>query len=118
MDNSQGTVLLRAVDDLTDAKDLRALISTALAELPIDEHWLRWAVWSFVGTERRAGVSPALIILRLTGLVDACSIPASARLALTRSMILWCVEEYFGHVGADVLAGDSPCQAAGSPARP
>ena len=118
MNNSQGTVLLRAVDDLTDAKDPRALISTALTDLPIDEHWLRCAVWSFVGTERRAGVSPALIILQLTGLVDACSVPAPARLALTRTMILWCVEEYFGSLGADVLAVDSPHEAADSPARP
>jgi len=105
MDRNQGTVLLRTVDDLADAKDLRAVIATALADKPIDEHALRCSVWSFVGTERRAGVPPALVIVRLTGLVDSADIvPVSARLALTRRMILWCVEEYFGHLGGDVLA--------------
>jgi len=105
MDRSQGTVLLRTVDDLADAKDLRAVIETALADKPIDEHALRCAVWSFVGTERRAGVPPALVIVLLTGLVDSAEIvPISARLALTRRVILWCVEEYFGHLCGDVLA--------------
>jgi hypothetical protein len=46
-----------------------------------------------------------LVIVRLTGLVDSAEIvPVSARLALTRRVILWCVEEYFGHLGGDVLA--------------
>jgi hypothetical protein len=119
MDTGQGTVLMRTVDDLADAKDLRAVISTALADAPINEHRLRCAVWSFVGTERRAGVPPALVIVRLTGLVDTSSIvPASARLAMTRSMILWCVEEYFGHLGGDALTTDSSSGAADSPASP
>ena len=105
MDRNRGTVLLRTVDDLADAKDLRAVISTALADAPIDEHALRCAVWSFVGTERRAGVPPALVIVRLTGLVDGANIvPTPARLALTRRVILWCVEEYFGHLGGDATA--------------
>ena len=107
MDTGQGTIRMRTVDDLADAKDLRAKISTALSDAPINEHTLRCAVWSFVGTERRAGVPPALVIVRLSGLVDSSSVgPSSARLALTRNMILWCVEEYFGHLGGDVLATD------------
>jgi hypothetical protein len=119
MDTGQGTVLLRTVDDLADAKDLRAVISRALANAPIDEHRLRCAVWSFVGTERRAGVPPALVIVRLTGLVDSASIgPSSTRLALTRNMILWCVEEYFGHLGGDALIADSSSGMADSPASP
>ena len=117
--DSQGTVLLRTVEDLADAKDLRAAISAALADAPIDEHALRCAVWSFVGTERRAGVAPALVIVRLAGLIDASSsVPESARLALTRRVILWCVEEYFGHLGGDVLAMDSRRGAADLPVRP
>lgn len=117
MDRSQGPVLLRTVEDLADAKDLRAAISAALADAPIDDHALRCAVWSFVGTERRAGVPPAVVIVRLSGLIDSSSIvPESARLALTRRAILWCVEEYFGHLGGDVLAIDSP-RAAYSPDR-
>jgi hypothetical protein len=101
----RNTVILRSVEDLADAKELREAISAALAEEPINEHTLRCAVWSFVGTERRAGVPPALVITRLTGLIEAANIlPMSARLELTRQGILWCVEEYFGHLGADVLA--------------
>jgi hypothetical protein len=48
------------VEDLADAKELRAAISAALATAPLDENTLRCAVWSFVGTERRAGVAPAV----------------------------------------------------------
>jgi len=102
------TILLRSVEDLADAKELRSVISAVLASSPIDEHALRCAVWSFVGVERRAGVPPALIITRLTSLVDAVNIaPMATRLALTRNIILWCVEEYFGHLGGDVLANDA-----------
>jgi hypothetical protein len=109
MDRNQGTMPLRSVEDLADAKQLRGVISAALADAPIDETALRCAVWSFVGTERRAGVPPALVITRLTGLVDSSrTVPSSARLALTRRVILWCVEEYFGHLGGDVLAVDCP----------
>jgi hypothetical protein len=119
MDRNQGTVLLRTVDDLAEAKDLRAVISTALADRPIDEHTLRCAVWSFVGTERRADVPPALVIVRLTGLVDSANIvPASVRLALTRRVILWCVEEYFGHLGGDAFAMHSSRGAAELPPCP
>lgn len=104
---TRNAVLLRSVEDLADAKDLRSAIAGVLAETPINEHRLRCAVWSFVGTERQANVPPALVITRLTHLVD--SVPAlslSSRHALTRSVILWCVEEYFGHLGGDALAVD------------
>lgn len=107
MANARNEVLLRSVEDLADAKELRATISAALVEAPMDEHALRCAVWSFVGNERRAGVPPAMVIARLTGLIDDAKIsPAPARLDLTRRVILWCVEEYFGHLGGDVLATD------------
>ena len=107
---------LRSVEDLADAKDLRAVVSAALKAEPIDEHALRCAVWSFVGTERRAGVPPALVITRLTGLIDDAGIaPMQSRLALTRRVILWCVEEYFGHLGGDALAMDAARGTAGSP---
>jgi hypothetical protein len=105
MESSRNSVVLRSVEDLADAKDLRAAISLALAGPTIDEHVLRCAVWSFVGNERRAGVPPALVITRLTTLVDEAEVtPMSSRLALTRRVILWCVEEYFGHLGGDALA--------------
>jgi hypothetical protein len=60
-------------------------------------------VRNYVGTERRAGVPPAVVITRLTGLIDTAGIvPMSAQLALTRRVIVWCVEEYFGRPGGGV----------------
>lgn len=104
MNRKGNAVPLRSVEDLADAKDLRSVISMVLTAAPIDESALRCAVWSFVGAERRAGVPPALIITRLTGVIDNASIfPRASRLSLTRRVILWCVEEYFGCLGGDVL---------------
>lgn len=108
-------VLLRSVEDLADAKELRSVIARTLAITPVDDQALRCAVWSFVGTERRAAVPPALVITRLTGLIDDADVmPISARHALTRRVILWCVEEYFGHLGGDALAMDTARGVAGS----
>jgi hypothetical protein len=105
--NTRSTVLLRSVEDLAEAKELRAAISAALGEAPMNEHTLRCAVWSFVEHERRAGVPPALVIVRLTALIDGAKIsPTSAHLALTNRVILWCAEAYFGHLGGDALALD------------
>lgn len=110
MSNIRMAVLLRSVEDLADAKELRAAISAALAQTPIDEHTVRCAVWTFVGTERRAGVPPAEVIARLVTLIEDAKIaPTSIRLDLTRRVILWCVEEYFGCLGRDLATiGTSP----------
>lgn len=100
MSTLRSPVVLRSVEDLAEAKDLRSAISAALTDDPIDEQTLRRAVWSFVGTERHAGIPPAEIITRLTGLIDDANVaPISVRRALTRQVILWCVEEYFGQLG-------------------
>ena len=105
--NTRRKPVLRSVEDLADAKELRAAISAALVQTPINEDTGRCAVWSFVGTERRACVPPAVVIARLTNLIDDAKIaPAAVRLELTRRVILWCVEEYFGRLGGDVLALD------------
>ena len=107
MANTQRTVLLRSEEDVADAMELRAAISAALVVNPMSEHAVRCAVWSFVGTERRAGVPPALVITRLMSLIeDATITPMSARLELTRLVTLWCVEEYFGRLGGDALGID------------
>lgn len=104
MTNTRKAVSLRSVEDLADAKELRAAISAALVETPIDEDTLRCAVWTFVGTERRADVPPALVITRLATLIEEATIsPPPARLELTRRVILWCVEEYFGRLGGGAL---------------
>jgi len=119
MHRPQNAVVLRSVEDLADAKELRSAISLALARPAIDEHVLRCAIWSFVGTERRAGIPPALVITRLTTLIDEANItPMSARLALTRRVILWCVEEYFGHLGGDALALRSSSKVVPAPTTP
>jgi len=108
MNSRPDAVVLRSVEDLADAKDLRAAIAAALGTAPINDQTLRCAVWSFVGNERRAGVPPALVISRLTGLIDNANVvPTLARLAVTRRVILWCVEEYFGRLGGDALSADS-----------
>lgn len=108
MTSTRSPVPLRSVEDLADAKELRSVIMAILTKAPIDEQALRCAVWTFVGTERRAEVAPAVVITRLTDLIDRANVvPVSARRALTGRVILWCVEEYFGHLGGDVLAVDS-----------
>ena len=100
-------VVLRSVEDLAEAKELRSAIALALTRAPIDEDALRVAVWRFVGVERRAGVAPAVVIERLTGLIDEGEMSSSAeRRALTHRAILWCVDEYFGTLGEDVMPVD------------
>jgi hypothetical protein len=108
MTRTGNAILLRSVEDLADAKELRAEISIALAHAPIDESALRSAVCSFVAAERRAGVPPALVITRLTALIDdAPVVPMAPRHSLTRRVILWCVEEYFGASGGEGRALDA-----------
>ena len=98
-------VASRSVEDLADVRDLRSVISAALSADPIDERRLRCAVWTFVGVERRAGVPPAIIIMRLTNLVvGARVIPPERSRALAKRTTLWCVEEYFGRLGGNALA--------------
>lgn len=87
-----------------DASDLRAAIVSALGTRPIRKRTLRAAIWSYVGNERRAASPAAEIIAELTAMIDAsASVPAAARQEVTRQVILWCVEEYFGHLGGDPL---------------
>ena len=113
MYSTRNLAQLRSVDDLADAKDLRSVISQALTRTPIDESAVRCAVWSFVGAERRAGVPAVLVIARLSGLIrGAATVPASTRLALTPRVIRWCVEEYFGCLGGDILGTNAPIRSA------
>lgn len=117
MPSQRDPVVLRSVEDLADARELRAAISLLLSRSPMNDDALRYAVWTFVGTERRAGVPPALVITRLTALIDAAPItPESVRLAVTRRVILWCVEEYFGHLGGDALGARASPDAVTTPA--
>ena len=94
-----------SLDQIEDARDLRAVITAALATDPVDEESLRRGVWTYVRTERDVGTSPAFVIVALTELVDASTIEhTSVRQSVTRQVILWCVEAYFGYLGARWLA--------------
>lgn len=89
-------------EQVADAQDLRSVISAALAKTPVDERSLRRGVWTYVGAARDLGSSPAQVITALTELVDASAVaPHSIRQGVTRSVILWCVEAYFGHLGGE-----------------
>ena len=93
----------RTLAQAEDTQDLAAVISAALAASPIDVSSLRRGVWTYVGEERQAGTSPGRVILALTELIDA-SVRTSAmdRGAVTKRVILWCVEAYFGQLGGEV----------------
>lgn len=96
--------LPRTIASITDARDLRATITELLTNEPLDACLLRQAVWTYVGTERDAGVSPGRVILSLTDLIERAPVtPVELRQSLTRDVILWCVEAYFGHLGGDVF---------------
>lgn len=90
-------------EELRDAEDLRAVITAALTATPVDEEGLRRGVWTYVRAERALGTSPAAVIVVLTELVDASTLHLpSNRQSLTRQVILWCVEAYFGYLGSDI----------------
>ena len=94
----------RTVEEIADVADLRAVIHAALTETPIDDMMLRRGVWTYVGVERHAGTSPGRVIMALNDLIDEAELsPLPVRQAVTRRVILWCVEAYFGHLGGDVV---------------
>ena len=106
-----------------DARDLRAVISRALAAHPHRDRSLRRGIWTYVGAERAAGKSPGRVIMALTGLVEEANIqPTATRHALMRRVLVWCVEAYFGHLGGDFVGRDGqaladvPMLGAGRPA--
>lgn len=91
--------------DSNEKVDLVAAIADELSSCPIDDSALRQYVWIYVGAERNRGTNPGKVIITLTELVEKALIsPAGMRQALMRSIILWCVEAYFGHLGGDVHA--------------
>ena len=109
-----------SLEELEDAQDLRAVISAALATVPVDEESLRRGVWTYVRAERDVGTSPGFVIVALTELVDVSTIDqVSVRQFVTRQVILWCVEAYFGYLGGEVVgSGDDASLADGAVAPP
>ena len=98
---------------LEDAQDQRSLIAAALAATPLDDESLRRGVWTYVRGERDVGTSPASVIVALTQLVDASPIRIPfIRLSVTRRVILWCVEAYFGYLSGEVVGGGEDARSA------
>ena len=95
-------------DEIDDAQDLRSVIVTALSAAPVDQESLRHAVWTYVRAERDVGARPGTVIETLTEIVDASPLTrGSARDEVTRDVILWCVEAYFGHLGGKGVGRES-----------
>src|SRR3569832_1683091 len=117
----------RTPSQLRVAQDLESVIAAALVAQPVDESMLRRGVWTYVGEERQAGTSPGRVILALTELIEQSkSTSEMEQRAVTRRVILWCVEAYFGQLGDQLLGplAEDPAQAvageltAGSGAEP
>jgi len=108
------------LEEIEDAQDLRSVIATALAATSLDQESLRQAVWTYVGAERDVGARPGGVVLALTEIVEASPVaPRSVRDELTRQVILWCVEAYFGHLGGEGVGRRSaPPAREASPATP
>lgn len=107
-------------DEIDDAQDLRSVIVTALSLTPVDWESLRHGVWTWVRAERDVGARPGTVIEALTEMVDASPVaPGSARDDVTRQVILWCVEAYFGHLGGKGIGRESaPAHRATLPGSP
>jgi hypothetical protein len=106
MDRSPSESRELSLEELVDSHDLRAVIAAALAASPVDERALRRGVWTYVIAERVVGTPPGYVIVSLTQIVDASGVtPDSLRQTLTRRVILWCVEAYFGHLGGEAAGG-------------
>src|SRR4051812_19738450 len=98
---------LESAADLADFEDLRSTIARSLDVTPVNESALRQSVWTYVGAERAAGSPAGHVLLALTEMIEGAPIdPGPRRQALTRRVILWCVEAYFGHLGGDVVGPD------------
>ena len=107
MQPSRDVAARRDFVEIAESDDLRSAIASALDASPVDEEMLRRAVWSYVGAERHAGTSAGRVIMTLVDVIETAAIaPLIERQALTRRVILWGVEAFFGHLGGDVVGRD------------
>lgn len=82
--------------------DYRSVIARTLGARPFDEESVHDCVCTYVRAERDRGRSPGEVIVALTELVEQKGIATLAvRHALTRQVIPWCVEAYFGSCAAN-----------------
>ena len=101
------------LDKRADTRDLRSEIAAALAATPVDGESLRRDVSTYASAARQLGTSSGRVILWLTELVESSSIvPISIREMVTRRVILWSVDAYFGRSGADSVrfGDDAPAE--------
>jgi hypothetical protein len=99
---------VRSLEEVVDASDLRSVMTTALTARPVDEAALQRGVWTYVGNERHAGASPGRIIDSLTRIIHDANLQSREQhLAVTRRVMLWCVEAYFGHLGGAAIGKDA-----------
>ena len=79
------------------AAGLQSVIANALDARPFDEESVHDCVCTYVRAERDRGRSRGEVIVALTEFVEQRGIATPmARHALTRQVIPWCVEAYFG----------------------
>ena len=83
---------------MTRPDDYRSVIVSALHARPFDEESVHDCVCTYVRAERDRGRSPGEVIVALTELVEQKGITTpTTRHALTRRVIPWCVDAYFGN---------------------
>jgi hypothetical protein len=77
--------------------DYRSVIAHSLAKRPFDEESVHDCVCTYVRAERDNGRSASDVIVALSELVERPGGASTAvRHTLTRRVIPWCVEAYFG----------------------
>ena len=77
--------------------DYRFVIAHVLAQRPFDEETVHDCVCTYVRAERDDGRSASDVIVALSELVERPGgASAAVRHRLTRRVIPWCVEAYFG----------------------
>ena len=95
----------RTLEEVAEAEDLRLVISAALRATPVDEQALRRGVWTYVSSELSVGTFHDAVLRRLSTIGAASIAPGPAREVLTRRVLQWSVEAYFGHLGGEPYSG-------------
>ena len=95
----------RTLAQFEQSQHLELAIAEALAARPIDESMLRVSIYHYVSEEGHAGTSAGRITVALADMVEQSKVALTTeQQAVTRRVILWCVEAYFGSLGGPVEA--------------
>jgi hypothetical protein len=97
--------------------DYGSVLAYSLAKRPFDEESVHDCVCTYVRAERDNGRSAGDVIVALSALVERPGgASAAVRHTLTRRVIPWCVEAYFGSpkaVADEPVTRQRPCAAFG-----